>query len=127
MMNYLSNFFTMEKSTPVDGEDRYMGTASSGLATLEIIGGKDNITQASLMIGIPNDSPILVTENSAIMLRFLKNAVPEWEDITDWFTASLEELTYSSNGKIEKLYGDKVIKLTLIKELGMMMATVEHK
>jgi hypothetical protein len=126
MMSYLSNSFTMEESTPVDGEDRYMGTSSSGLAVLEIIGEKDNITQTSLMIGIPNDDSSLVVENSAIMVRFLKNAVPEWDGITDWFTASVGEFTDSSREETEKLYGNKVIRLTLIKQIGMMTATVEH-
>lgn len=127
MMNYLSNFFTMEKVTPVKGEDRYMGQASNGLATLEIIGNKDNISQASLMIGIPSDEPSVLIENSAILLRFLKNAVPEWDDSNNWATSSMEKIAGSSNNEEEKIYGNKQINMSLIKELGIMTITIKHK
>lgn len=126
MMNYLSNFFTMEKSTPVKGEDRYMSTTSNKLATLEIIGKKDDISETSLLIGIPSDDNSVIIENSAILLRFLKNAVPEWEDSSDWATTSMEKIAASSNDKEEKIYGDKKINMSVMRELGMMIVTVKN-
>ena len=125
MMNYLSNFFTMEKSTPVDGQDRYMGETSSGLAILEIIGEKEDITQTTLLIGIPSDNYEILIENSAILIRFLKNAVPEWEESSDWATTSLEKMTESTSTREEEIYGNKLIKMYLIREFGMVTVTVE--
>ena len=127
MMNYLSNFFTMEKSTSVRGEDRYMSQTSSGLATLEIIGDKNNISQTSLMMGIPSDSPSAIIENSAILVRFLKNVVPEWEGSSDWATASMEKIAGSASDEEEKIYGDKKIKMSIIEEWGIITVTVKHR
>ena len=127
MMNYLSNSFTMEKSTPVKGRDRYMGTTSSGTTILEIIGEKDNIAQTTLIIGIPSDNQYILIENSAILLRFLENAVPEWEDSSDWVTTSIEKFSSSTSNKEEKVYGNKLIEMSLLKELGWVMVTVKHK
>ncbi len=127
MMNYLSNFFTMDKSTPVDGKDRYMGQTSNGLAMLEIIGDKDDIYQSSLMLSIPSDSPDTIIENSAILLRFLKNIVPEWEGSSEWAVNSMEEITGSLSDKKETIQGNKKIEMSIMRDFGMMIVTVKHK
>ena len=55
VMHYLSNFFHMEKGTPVRNAPRYMGKTKDGTAVLEVIGDKRNIIQASVMLGFPID------------------------------------------------------------------------
>lgn len=124
MMNYLSNFFTMEKSTPVDGEDRYMSTSSSGGAVLELIGEKDNLTSATLLIGVPNDNSQMLVENAAVMIRFLKNAVPE-TDLTEWFTSSMDKLIKNPENNIEKRMNSKIVTLSFLKSLAMISANVK--
>lgn len=125
MMNYLSNFFTMEKSSPVNGVDRYMATTTNGLAILEIIGNKDNISQTTLLLGLPNDNSTVAIENSALLLLFLKNAVPEWKDRDTWATASLKKIAETSSDEEKKLYGGKSIEMSFLKELGMLSVTVK--
>src|SRR3989339_1270078 len=107
MMYILSNFFTMEKSTPVKGEDRYMGTTSNNLLTLEIIGKKDNITRASIIAPLPPDNFEINTESSVLLAQFLKNAIPEWKESTSWVAdllVKIEKITDSSDYKEEKVY-----------------------
>lgn len=72
--SYLSNVIALQRSSPVDGQPRYMGMSADKLSMLEVIGDKSNITQATLAIGVPNDSPTALARNSAMVLRFVKNA-----------------------------------------------------
>jgi hypothetical protein len=125
-MNYLNNFFKMERATPVDGEDRYMGQTESKLGMLETIGKKENLTSASLMVFFPNDKPELVVENTAIALRFLKNVAPEWKDSSDWFNEAIEKFGRGVT-KESKVIGEKAIEMTFVKEFGMVMVTAKGK
>jgi hypothetical protein len=81
---YLAQFFAMESSTPVGGQDRYMGKNANGMAMLELIGPKSNLVGASLVFAVPGDAPNAVIQNSVLMVRFLKNTFPEWEECSAW-------------------------------------------
>jgi hypothetical protein len=125
MMNYLSSFFVMELSPLADGRPRYFGTSSNNLAMLEIIGDRFNISATTLIIGLPNDAPTQVMENSAIMLRFLLNAMPEWPESSEWVTDAIHRLA-DSNVPIETTRGVKRIKVDVVREMGMLMVTVDR-
>lgn len=128
VMEYLSNFFLMEKSTPVRGQERYMGQTPDNLAILEIIGNKNNISQATIMIGIPNDAPDKLVRNTVLAIRFLENTVPEWTDSNEWITANAKrvaDIPGVSDVKVVK--GNKLITMTFLKPFGMLTLTVKHK
>ncbi len=125
MMSYLSNMFTMKQESQVQGKDRWMGQTANQLALLELIGDKDDLSSVSLMFGVPNDAPNVVIENSAILLRFLKNAVPEWNDSSAWATDALEQIAKNPTQEIKETYNGKVVKMTAIKELGMITVIVK--
>ncbi|MBA7670237.1 hypothetical protein ES703_78382 [subsurface metagenome] len=128
VMEYLSDFFLMEKSTPVDGQDRYMGQTADNLAILEIIGNKDNISQATIMIGIPNDAPDKLVRNTILAIRFLENTVPEWTNSNEWITANAKrvaDIPGVSDVKVVK--GNKLITMMFLKTFGMVSLTVKHK
>jgi len=128
VMEYLSNFFLMEKSTPVDGQDRYMGQTFDNLAVLEIIGKKNNISQATLMIGIPNDAADKLVRNTILAMRFLENTVPEWTDSNEWITANAKRVAdIPGVSDVEVFKGNKLITMTFLKPLGMLTLTVKHK
>jgi hypothetical protein len=80
IMYLLDQFFpTMEKSTvDYDGvvQDSYSGRSTNGLALLEVIGDKSNISSATLLLGIPKDAPDIIIENTASLIRFTKNIDP---------------------------------------------------
>ena len=128
VMEYLSKFFLMEKSTPVRGQERYMGQTPDSLAILEIIGNKNNISQATIMIGIPNDVPDKLVRNTIFVIRFLENTVPEWTNSNEWITANAKrvaDIQGVSDAKVVK--GNKLITMTFLKPLGMLTLTVKHK
>lgn len=123
---YLSNFITLQRSSPVDGQPRYMGMSADKLSMLEVIGEKGNITQATLAVGIPKDAPATLVRNSALVLRFIKNATPGWTGSSDWATAALQKAA-TSESPVETTYGSRKITMRFLKPLGMLMVTVQHK
>lgn len=127
LMNYLSNSFKMGKSIPLNGQDRYIGQTSDGLLTLELIGDKQNIIQAGLIIGIPNDNSKAIITNSAILLRFLKNAVPEWPNSADWATNTINKINNSTIEKEKKVYRNKIIEISVLRNMGMILISIKPK
>src|SRR3954466_12058153 len=109
-MRYFGDDFRMSKSTPVDGRDRYMGTSKNGMAVLEIIGQRNDLSQASLIVGLPNDSPAIVVHNAAMLLRFLKNTVPGWAGSSAWATSTLKKIA-KSDGKVSIVKGGIIITM----------------
>lgn len=127
-MAYLSNFFTtMSQDVTLKGQARHMGRTDDGLAMLEVLGPTDNIQSATLMVAIPKDNTVAVVRNGALLLRLLKNTVPEWEGSADWANSTLGHITRSQDTSEEISRGDKSIKMTVIKELGMVALTVQSK
>ena len=124
--SYLSNVITLQRSSSVDGQPRYMGMSGDKLSMLEVIGDKSNITQATLAIGVPNDSPTALARNSAMVLRFVKNATHGWPGSTDWTVAALQKAAATEN-PVETTYGARRITMTFLKPMGMIMVTVKHK
>ena len=127
VMEYLSDFFSMEKSPLVDGRDRYIAQSANNMAILEIIGNKNNISSTTLSVFFPNDAPEILIENTAMLLRFLKNTVPGWPNSSDWVTAALNEFVNSPNSSKSIVKGNKLITIQIIKPLGMITLTVKHK
>jgi hypothetical protein len=120
VLAYLDNFFVMEKTDPVRGYERRMG--QSKVSLLEVMGDKDDIVSATLIIGLPNDSPKHLIENSAMMLRFLMNTFPEWEGASDW---ALKTIQNREDDQITR--GDKRLRIGILEEMGMISIAVEHK
>jgi hypothetical protein len=127
VMAYLPSQIKMTKSTPVRGEDRYMGSTADNLAMLEIIGAKENISQTTLIIGLPNDSKTTVIRNTGLYIRFLKNTVPEWPGVTDWGNDALKRFASSSESSAAITHGNKLISLSLLKPTSMLTVTVKGR
>jgi len=131
IMEYLDQFISMSKVDDLDGQPRYVGQTSDNLVILEIIGNKKDISQASLLVGVPVDAPVLLARNTAILLRFMKNIDPKWESSSAWTTSALERANSTNKPKkiiTEKIIrGNKSVELSLIKLLGIVTVTVKHK
>ncbi len=124
---YLSNAIVMRRSTAVYGQPRYLGMTNDKLAIMEIIGVKKNILQASLIIGLPNDSRSVLQRNTVMLLRFMTNIAPDWNGGTHWAAQALDQVTSSSNSTTYIIRGDKRIEITFLKPLAMISLTVKHK
>lgn len=114
--------FKFEKGEPVDGQPQVIGRSPNGLAYIQLIGPEDNITQASIMVGIPNDNPVAVVENGIYMLGLVKKAAPDWSEGPDWVTENLAKAV--EKGEISTTHGDLRINLQASKELGMVVLTI---
>lgn len=125
MMESLSDNFDMEKAEPVNGEDRYMGISSNGIAVIEIIGKKENITKATISIGLPSDNTDAVVENSALFQRFLSNIATDWDESSNWATSTLTNLVETSISEKEKVYNGRRYKITYHESMGMLLLTIE--
>jgi hypothetical protein len=74
--NIISEFIDIQ---PVEGELRFLGFSENKLVSLEIIGNKDNVSEASMKLFYPNDIDVFnIDLNEAMMFRFLNNIAPEF-------------------------------------------------
>jgi hypothetical protein len=124
VVSYLEEQMPMFRGTDIQGQANYVGQTIDNLALLQIIGNKENISQASIMIGIPNDSQIILLRNTAMMMRFLKNTVPEWEGAFEWCTDALVE-AYKQEKEIKIIKGQKLI--SVLNNSGLGLITIKHK
>lgn len=125
IMRYLSKSMTMKKSTSVRGQPRYMGESDDNLVMMEIIGDKRDITQATLIVGVPNDAPRkLLAWNGAMLMRFVQNATPGWSKSTEWTTAALKK-AIDSEQTISTVRGSRKLTVSFQKSLSMIMVTVK--
>jgi hypothetical protein len=124
---HLSKFFVMTKTTSDDGQERYMGRTSDGTAMLEIIGDKDDISEASLFLNIPNDDVGAAMRNGGFFDIFAKDIDPKWNDASAWVTNNLGHMSDSQTDAVEMIRGEKVFTLRLMKPLGMISISVRHR
>lgn len=118
IVNNISKYFVLYKDS-VDGQDRYMGQSTNKLMILEIIGKKQNVNQVSLVLPISDSDPQALMENTAVVLIFLKNILPEYPKAYEW--------VLTTTSKREKVYGNKVITVIPIKQIGSMSITATPK
>lgn len=123
---YLAGNFALSQSTPVDSQPRYMGATADHLAMLELIGDRNDLTQATLMIGIPNDSRSVLVRNTAMFVRFVKNAAPGWAGSTDWATMALKQAV-ATDSPVSTIRGARRITISFIKTLAIVSVTVKHR
>jgi len=96
--------------------------------TLELIGERNNLRQVTLVVGMPNDSELIVAQNSAIMYRFLENIFSERKiEVRGWVLSNLENLSRTEKNEAEAVFGDKKISIIIIKKLGMITLSVESE
>lgn len=127
VMENLAQLISMSRGHDVRGGiPRYMGQSSTHGAILEIIGQKQDITKATLLIALPKNAPKMVTQNTLLVLLFLKNIAPAWSDRADWAAAALKRVNFT--GKPETVVrGNKAIKMSVYKSIGMISISVENK
>jgi hypothetical protein len=112
MMNYLSNVFLMKFSPLNTGRPRYMGYSDNGQALLEIVGDKRDIDSTSLILGLSNSSRDVLVKNAAILVRFMRNAVPEWPESEKWVNDTIKRMVAQSDDEESISYGRKQIRIS---------------
>ena len=82
--------FTFENSSSVKRAPRSIGTSPHGLATIELIGQPENLTQATIRVNIPDDDTQALTLNAEYVLRFIQSVAPQWAGGGDWVIQNLD-------------------------------------
>lgn len=118
VMYKLGSSFDVKQSSNVKGIARYMGNTKNYMANIEIIGNKNNIKSATILIGLPNDNESVRGLNLLYAIRFLKN-VSSIKNPIKWIGDSVK----SGSGKYKG--SNCNVTLTIIKGLGMVLITAE--
>jgi len=113
------------KSDPAKG--KIVGQSKDGIAVIELIGDLNNLTSASLTIAVPNDSTTARARNSARLLRFVANTVPEWKGNTRWINSRLQKIADGDYSNSTTTVGLKKITLMSAKEGAIILTLVEKK
>ncbi len=127
LLNMLeSTFRSFETNKLADGRPRKMSQAADNLSSFELIGNPDSPDSVTLLIGLPNDAPDVVIRHSAMVLRFIMNALPDWSGATDWVSSSLDTLNRRMDGKpISKVIGNAEISINVLHNISMCTVTIK--
>ena len=99
-----------------------LGQSPDGLAILDLIGPQSNLTNVAMMVFVPSDAPDVIVKNSAYLLGLLNNTLPDWSDGTDWMTDNTP--VAQRRGEVQTSYGNAVVTLSVIPELGMLTLSI---
>lgn len=121
----LGELFDVKQSSDVDGRKRYMGESKSGTAMLELIGEKDDLYQATLIMGKPGKDATS-TLHAGFTLAFLGNVDGTWTgpERAGWFGEVAKEFAGKEHGKASITRGKNRITIELMDPLGLTI-TVE--
>ncbi|GAK50701.1 hypothetical protein U14_01934 [Candidatus Moduliflexus flocculans] len=125
----LAASFAIKQSTPVNGQPRYMGMSHNQLATIEIIGDQQNISKASLLLGVPNDDSQALQQNALFALQFVQNVVPEWgwPENEKWIAESIQNLSGEEQGERSITKAGKVVKMSWLSSIAVFSLSISRE
>lgn len=127
MTKTLDDYFYIEKSTDVHGQPRYMGKSTNGVAVLEVVGDKANISQTSLMIGLPKDSMEAFAGNVIFVNIFLENAFGKnGKRVFDLLIPAMKESESDGREKIIT-FDNRHISVIYSESLGILTITIRAR
>ena len=115
--------FSFESSPLADGRPRSLAQSPDGVALLEIIGPSYAPTQASLIVGLPDDAPDILALNTLYLLAFVQNVAPGWAGGTDWV---MDKIGAMAAGELEArtTTGNLIVEFSLLEGLGVLNLTI---
>jgi hypothetical protein len=123
--DYLRDFMAMEPGAPVNGQSRYRGTSKDYTISLEIIGDRNAITEAKMII-VQSRAVDIEKRNRALLHRFLTNLVPEWPSSSDWADATLDRFSAFQDETVSAMRGYKKVTVTQMQSSGTITVVVKH-
>ncbi|MBD2261399.1 hypothetical protein [Pseudanabaena sp. FACHB-2040] len=117
--------FVFEQSSPVGGQPRVQGTSENNLVHVELIGPDNELTQATMIAGLPNDDDYALAENSVHLTGFMHLASPGWDGGKDWLRNGLDTLASTSDTEIQTAHDGKTYTLSFSEDLGFVMLVVK--
>ena len=128
LSNGLGESFKMERVEDMDGRRCYMGKSnSSPPAILQIRGDKADVFKSSLMVTVPEDSPVGRVKSQSMAMRFLANLDPAWPEAeqVQWFANALEAVIVGREEKVIKQRAGNRITVTVVS--GAVVLSVQNR
>jgi hypothetical protein len=126
-VRFLESDFNMNGVGTDPQTRKVVGQSKDGVAVIELVGDLDRLTSASLMIAVPNDSETARARNSARLLRFVANTVPEWKGNNQWIKASLRKIANGDYSDSTTTVGNKRVTMGSVKDGALILTTVARK
>ena len=118
--------FTFEDSTTLEGQPCVKGRLDGGLATLELMGAPDNLTQVSLIAEMVNGDDQSNSSNVEYLLLTLKSIAPGWESAA-WVKNTITEVAKGDRDEVVTTHGSLKFKLSMLRKFGLLTLSVEPK
>jgi hypothetical protein len=89
--------FTFEKPLERGGVPYVTGTVPGKLVALDLVGSPEDLTQVTLMVGVPSTDPRapprlpkVLTENAQYLRAVLQRSMPDWQEGSTWLQKQLQ-------------------------------------
>ncbi|KPJ67445.1 MAG: hypothetical protein AMJ43_04095 [Coxiella sp. DG_40] len=132
-MENLSEYFLMSEGKAMsNGQANYIGHTVDSIALLQLIGDKSDISEAALLLGLPNDNDSVVIKNLTLIILFIHNFFPDQqEEVLDWASDSWSKMAKISddsddNISQKKIFNGKDFKITFYKDMGIMLLDIKQ-
>lgn len=127
--NLIDQFLNIQPIQTDTGEPKFLGVSEDKLVTLEIIGEKNNVLQASMKIDYPENIVAINADlNRAMMLRFLRNTAPEfgdWSNEVKEIVNKFYSMQIDTKEEENIALGKKIIKISYDKKVDSITVTVK--
>jgi hypothetical protein len=125
IVELLDDYFHIKQSSEVGGQPRYIGRSTNGVATLELVGDKANLSHVSLQIGLPDDSIEAFGENTIFLQQFLEN-VFSWNANAafDKVIQLMEQSNREGEMPRTTIIDDKQMTVRYYESMGILMVSV---
>lgn len=118
--DYESEGFAFEPSSAVRGEPRFVGKSGDGLAYIELIGDPRELTIATLMLGVTEETTLSGTKHA---VQFFNRVAPEWEGAVAWYVKALKK----SPAESEHTHGSKRFSVQPLPSTSMVVISVRRE
>jgi hypothetical protein len=110
-------------------EPRVTGTVSGKLVALDLVGPPEDLTQVTLMVGMPSTDPLaparnpaVLSENRRYLRTVLRETMPDWKEGDAWLTKLLQRPGSRQEIGIRK--GQREVVLLSVNQGSMVLLNV---
>jgi hypothetical protein len=121
--------FTFGESPDRGRVPRVTGAISGKLIALELVGPPEDLTQVTLMVGMPSTDPFapprlpeVFTENARYLRAVLQRSMQDWQEGTAWLTKQLQRPGERQEVGVRK--GHREVVLLAVNQGSMVLLSI---
>ena len=108
-----------------DGQPHWAGETDGGLATLDLIGDKDNLTRVGLIFAVPEKNTDKAANGIIYMCLILDNIFPQWDERKEWIISALDQVIKEGKDEVKTNIDGKNITFLALKDAGIYCLDVD--